>query len=148
MIIDITRFEKTEKSTIGLLQIDGKLEAFTLEDPVREEKIPEVTAIPKGTYEVKLREEGGMIRRYQRKFGEIEHPGMLWLQEVPGFEWVYLHIGNNPKNTDGCILVASIYDVRQPDIIGASTVAYRKVYKQILQAIELNEGVFINVYEI
>lgn len=145
MRIDVQRFHATEKSTIGILSVDGEFQCFTLEDPVRDEKIASITAIPAGEYKIALRHEGGMITRYQAKFGEVEHPGMVWLLDVPNFEFVYIHIGNTPDNTDGCILVGCTYDSRSPDIVGVSTAAYRDLYPQILEAIRENEEVTINV---
>lgn len=145
MKITLQRFKSTEKSTIGLLSIDGQFECFTLEDPVREKKKRGVTAIPAGTYDIKLRSEGSMIKRYQAKFGETDHPGMLWLQDVPNFKWVYIHIGNTPDNTEGCILVAKTYDARQEDVVGVSTKAYKDLYPKILQALQGEDPVIIEI---
>ncbi len=76
---------------------------FTIEDTHRDEKVYGKTCVPAGTYNVKLRNEGGMTKRYARRYKT--HQGMIWLQDVPGFEWVYVHVGNDAKASDGCILV-------------------------------------------
>jgi hypothetical protein len=52
MKLILKRLHKTDKSTIGELSIDGKFEAYTLEDVERDTKVFGKTAIPKGTYEV------------------------------------------------------------------------------------------------
>lgn len=75
---------------------------YAIEDEPREEKVAGETRIPAGRYEVKLRTEGGMHARYKRRFGH-KHVGMLHLQNVPGFEWIYIHPGNTDDDTEGCI---------------------------------------------
>jgi hypothetical protein len=145
VIIEINRIKKNDECCIGTISVDGEFAGFTLEDPERDEKIAGITAIPTGIYNLELREEGGMLRRYQNKFGEIVHPGMLWLRDVPDFDWVYLHIGNTAKDSEGCILVGSVYDIRQPDVIGASTVAYKNIHGMIMGAINRGEDVHVSV---
>jgi hypothetical protein len=145
MRLDLQRFSLSGKSTIGLLSVNGQPECFTLEDPVRREKIQGETAIPAGSYKVVLRANGGMIGRYHQRFGEVRHPGMLWLLDVPDFTYVYIHIGNVPKDTQGCILVANAYDFRNPDVIGVSTDAYLRLYDKVWDAIDAGEEVTIDV---
>ena len=78
-------------STLGKLwrptATGRELEGFPVEDESREITVPGETAIPRGTYELKLRTEGGMHEKYLRRHLEM-HKGMLWLQNVPDFEWV------------------------------------------------------------
>jgi len=94
MEITIDRLQDNGHSTIGVMKIDGVFEAFTLEDTYHAIKVPGETRIPAGKYDIKLRTEGGLHNKYKAKFGSM-HKGMLWLQNVPGFEWVYIHIGND-----------------------------------------------------
>lgn len=86
--------------TIGELFIDGKHDCWTLEDQVREPgvKVWGATAIPAGTYELKL--------EWSRKFGRL----MLFLQDVPNFTGVQIHWGNDERDTHGCILVGKHAD--------------------------------------
>lgn len=140
MIITVQREIVTTISTIGRLVVQGK-ECFTLEDPIRKIKVHGKTAIPAGQYVLKLRTEGGMDLRYAARFGNW-HRGMLWLQDVPNFEYVYLHIGNSPEDTEGCILVGS---TQSRDFIGGSEAAYREIYPVIADAIEAGDDVLIDV---
>ena len=55
MVIDLIRFDKGSDYTKGLIYIDDVFECFTLEDEERETKIKHETAIPEGTYQIKLR---------------------------------------------------------------------------------------------
>jgi hypothetical protein len=138
------RYGSFTTHTPGILCIEGMFECFTLEDPIRLEKIPGETAIPAGRYQIKMRNEGTMVKRYKEKFHW--HGGMLWLQDVPGFEWVYIHIGNYVRDTEGCILVGEkpVTDPLLP-MIGSSTGAYVLLYKEIERALNAGEEVWISV---
>ena len=110
----------SEESTIGELFIDGKHECWTLEDPVRTgPKIAGVTAIPAGTYDVRI--------TWSPKF---RHDVPLLLGVV-GFEGVRIHIGNTPEDTQGCVLVGQ---TRGFDWIGRSQAAYDLLYAKLLTA--------------
>jgi len=146
MEIELYRYGRHSNHTAGALSISGMFECFTLEDPIREEKIPEETAIPSGRYQIKMRNEGGMVKRYKDKYKW--HDGMLWLQNVPDFEWVYIHIGNYVRDTEGCILVGEtpVTDLAHP-MIGSSTGAYVNLYKEILRVLDSGEDVWIDIKE-
>lgn len=145
--IELNRFHSTEDTTIGILRIDGKFECFTLEDGHRNLKIPGVTRIPKGTYEIELRKTGGMTKRYAERFPE--HEGMLWLQDVPDFTYVYIHTGNTHEHTDGCILVGrnAVTNTVDDCTVGRSTVAYRMLYSKIIDAMDEGKLVTITITE-
>lgn len=144
MQITLTRFISSSTGTIGTLAINGKGKCFTLEDAYHAEKILGHTRIPSGNYEIKLRDEGGMTKKYANKFPEL-HRGMLWLQDVPNFEWVYIHIGNTVADTEGCILVGSSADIRK-DFVGTSKLTYEGLYREITDVIDL-ERVMIQIID-
>jgi len=143
MILKLKTFKTSAKSTIGTLTIDEVAECFTLEDTFREEKIAGETRIPRGLYKIKLRTHGSMHKDYKKKFGDF-HKGMLWLQDVPNFEWIYIHYGNYDYNTDGCILVGSSADLER-DMVGNSVNTYKKLYEKVANALVSGEEVFIKV---
>ena len=116
MKITIKRLHKTEHSTVGELSIDGKFECYTLEDVERKVKIPAETAIPKGTYIVGIT----LSSRFKRLL-----PILL---NVPNFEGVRIHSGNNNHDTEGCILVGT---TRADDFIGNSRIAFEKLFKKM-----------------
>lgn len=134
MKITVERFNDDGKATLGILRIDGEFECFTVEDTHRNEKVRGETRIPAGPYDVKLRDEGGMTKRYADKFPGM-HKGMLWLQDVPNFEWVYLHIGNKPEHSEGCLLCTSTVD-KDMGTGGRSTDAYANFYAKVVDAAE------------
>lgn len=135
-----------DDSTGGKLYVDGVFECFTLEDEIREEKVFGETAIPPLTTEILLRNEGGMTAKYKKRFGEF-HQGMLWLQNVPGFNWVYIHIGNNDDHTDGCVLVGqdrALLADGNSEVYG-SEAAYVSLYKKIIAAMDDGRNVTIQI---
>lgn len=134
MLIKLKRFKSDSKGTIGTLTIDDNPKCFTLEDAHRDVKVLGETRIPMGNYIVKLRNEGGMTKRYAKRYAN--HRGMLWLQDVPNFEWVYIHTGNTEEHTDGCILVGEIANLNENrKVVGESRDAYVDIYETISGAI-------------
>jgi len=144
MYIQLVRLKDDGHSTIGTVHVDGKFECFSLEDSHNEPKIYGQTRIPAGTYNIKLRIEGGMSSRYTRKF--IQHKGMLWLQDVNNFKWVYIHIGNDEEDTDGCILVGKGCNTSGTgQTISSSKLAYLALYEKAVEQLENGEEVTIQI---
>lgn len=146
MELKVRRTKKGKGYTIGELYIDGKFECYTLEDEVRKEKKFGETAIPQGIYRVSLRKVGGKNDLYTKKFGTQTHKGMIWIKDIPNFEYVYIHIGNTTADTLGCILVGRTKN-EKTGTIGESTAAYLQMYKKVSKAIEAKEEVHIIVEE-
>lgn len=146
MELEILRYRGKPDASLGLffeVTDTRELWCFTLEDEAREEKVQGETRIPAGRYRILLRTEGGMTQLYAARFPEI-HRGMLWLQDVPGFEWVYFHIGNDEGDTSGCILVGEIREEQRMEVYRSAS-AYVKVYERIADAIERNEAVWVTI---
>src|SRR3990167_1478377 len=122
MILKLERFYSTNDATLGSLSINGQFECYTLEDEYREKKIHSETRIPQGTYQIKLQNDGTMTLKYAKKFPDT-HKGMLWLQDVPNFSTIYIHIGNTDDDSSGCILVGKNYNKKEMKL-SASTIAY------------------------
>jgi len=146
------RISSGEESTLGTLfditdPQSPKFLCFVLEDQFNEPKIPGETRIPPGRYEIKFRWEGGMIQRYQQRFPW--HRGMLWLQDVPNFEWVYIHVGNKDDDTDGCLLVGDgqISNVTERGQVTNSVAAYRRLYESVAAALDRDEKVWIQILD-
>jgi hypothetical protein len=96
MEIDLRRVELSSFCTIGELYVDGEFVCYTLEDAVRDHKIPGETAIPAGRYQV--------ILTWSPRFRRI----LPLLMDVPGFEGIRIHPGNTAADTEGCILVGKV----------------------------------------
>jgi hypothetical protein len=142
MKIILQRLSDNGTSTLGRLTVDG-FQCVTLEDTFRAEKVYGKTRIPAGRYEIKLRTAGRMHGQYIKKLPN--HVGMMWLLDVPNFQNVYIHIGNKPEDTLGCILVGTT--IENENFISESTVAYIKLYAIVVEALERGEEVTIQVMD-
>lgn len=115
MDLKLERKWKKDGYTIGNLYVDGEFFCNTLEDtdrgldqslPVsvnRAKKRKGLTAIPTGRYQVTLdvvSPRFSKVKKYDFCHGKL--PRLL---NVPAFDGVLIHIGNYPKDTEGCILV-------------------------------------------
>lgn len=121
------------KCTIGTLTVDGVAECFTLEDVVRPAGAPKVygeTAIPGGVFNV-------VVTRSQR-FGR----DLPLVENVPGFEGIRIHPGNDAADTDGCILVGRTKGV---DFVGESRAAFNTLFAKIQKAIEAGEKITLEI---
>jgi hypothetical protein len=129
MELKLIRETKTDDSTIGKLYIDEIYHCYTLEDKEREIKVQNVTAIPKGRYEVIV----NFSNRFQQQ--------MPLLLNVPNFEGVRMHWGNYSKDTEGCILLGTSKAV---NMIGNSKTAYAK-FMSIINKVTKKEKIFITI---
>lgn len=149
MEIAIVRTSDNKESTLGELYIDGDLFCATLEDTYREIKVDGETRIPAGRYAIGLRHGSPKGKHYLKRYGT---PGMIWLQDVPGFKYIYIHIGNSAKDTRGCILVgfqaATYYNVGAPkQKVLNSTECYLSIHEKISAALLDKEEVFLTIVD-
>lgn len=141
MKLHLLRFHDGDNDTLGLLFINGKFAAFTLEDEKRNVKVVGETRIPAGTYPVKL--------TYSPKFTPRYGHDMLLIDNVPGFTGIRIHKGNTEKDTEGCLLVGDIavFNASGVSQIQHSGAAYDRVYPIIAGAIRAGEAVTLTVQD-
>lgn len=148
MNIEVRRYCFGDDSTLSRIFVNEHFLCFGLEDERRTVKVKGETCIPPGRYKIELRTEGGMHQRYAERFSEL-HRGMLWLQDVPNFTYIYFHIGNRESHTDGCILTgteATILASGEFEVL-RSTDAYLQLYRAVLDAMDAGEAVWVHVSE-
>lgn len=124
----LERLQLDDDVTIGRLSIGGVHVCWTCEDPEREVdgkpvadwKVKGATAIPRGRYQI--------LRTWSPRFQRT----LPLLLDVPGFDGVRIHTGNDAGDTEGCILPGL---ERRPKGVGSSQLAYRELLKW-LDAIE------------
>ena len=121
-------------ATIGELWVNDSHLCDTLEDRVRPEgeKVYGKTAIPEGTYEVKL--------TYSPRFKKIL-PEIL---NVPNFSGIRIHTGTSSKDTEGCILVGT-WDGKKEDWISDSKIAFNKLMSLLQEATDKKEPITITI---
>lgn len=139
MLVKLNRILRTNEFTMGELYIDDKYICDTLEDRVRplpeecpntpkgndckcKEKVYGQTAIPAGTYELKL--------TYSNRFKKIL-PEIL---NVPHFLGIRMHAGNTTADSDGCVLVGT-WDDKNGNRLINSRIAF-DLLMHLLQSID------------
>ena len=144
MKLKIKRIFKGDKYTIGHLYINNIYFCDTLEDKVRnlpkEPKIYGETAIPAGTYEIDMNTVSPKLknRSWAKKWGGI----VPRLKNVPYFEGVLIHVGNNKDDTDGCIIVGD------NQIVGGlvnSTIQFNRLMQRLVDANKRKEPITIEI---
>ncbi len=147
MKLEVLRISSQKDSSSGILfdVSNGKRSflCYTIEDEQRDVKVYGETRIPPGTYKLKLRTVGGFHSRYSNKYGDW-HKGMIWVQDVPGFEFILWHTGNTDESTAGCLILGQTQEsnlVKKDGWVGSSTAAYKFVYPIVSAAILAGEDV-------
>ncbi len=130
MEIQVIRQWPTHKSTQGKLAINGVFFCYSIEDPVRPVKVPKETAIGYGRYPV--------VITPSARF-KCDMPLLL---NVPNFQGVRIHAGNDADDTEGCILVGM---ERGFDKVWRSREAYDALFQRIKLALDGGDKVFISI---
>lgn len=112
--------------TIGKLFIDGVYECFILEDPIREKKIYGQTAIPAGRYKI--------VITYSEKFKR----NLPLLLNVPNYEGVRIHSGNDVDDTEGCLLTGQYRSKNGKQVLN-SRMAFEPLFEKLVKALKKEE---------
>ncbi|ASF00526.1 hypothetical protein [uncultured virus] len=162
MKLKAVRFSSQEDSSSGLLfdaTNDMDFLCYTLEDERRKDKKFGETRVPAGVYSIKLRDEGGMTKRYAAKYKDM-HKGMLCIHNAPDwkivtpdmtFQYVLIHVGNTDEHTAGCLIIGDTQEnniLKKDGFIGKSVQAYKRVYPLIVKALEAGEEVSIEYIDL
>lgn len=167
MKAQIVRKHFGETSTVSHLLIDGEKICVILEDKVRdnnmdgdnddtgEGKIYGETAIPYShDYKIVLEPTGTIHQSYLKKnWAKLGFPGfekiykgMLMVTGIKGFSRVHIHIGNSIKDTLGCPLTGTNANLsKDPYTVSASTQAYVKLYKKVIDYLVANGHIDLEV---
>lgn len=152
MRLELYRYSSEKDSTLGLLfLVDDETNkkdflCFTLEDEKREVKVYGETRIPEGTYQIKYRKEGGYHNKYSKRFPNI-HRGMLHVTDVPNFEYILIHCGNDTSHTHGCLLVGDVIsqNTNKEPFLGQSSNCYKRIYPIIADILESQKHLSIKI---
>lgn len=153
MELNLRRVALRDTYTIGKLYVNGIYFCDTIEDKVRdlnkdgdlndvgEGKIPSLTAIPYGKYEVTLKVQSP---KYSLKSNYNWCKGYLpRLINVPHFEGILIHAGNTSSDSAGCILVGE--NKIKGQVIN-SMVTLKRLYCSVLkEASDKNEDIWIKI---
>ena len=140
MEITVKRTIKSSNSTVSDFYIDGQRTYYGLEpvdrglhddmtlDQIKAIKVQNKPAIPTGRYRV--------TRQYSLK----HRRDVPLINDVKGFGGVEIHIGNCPKDTEGCLLLGTD---RRPDEVLNSKAAIDAFYRKFFDTVDGDEMVFI-----
>jgi hypothetical protein len=153
MEILVYRKWKKENYCVGRLSIDGVTICNTMEDTdrglddgmqdwqIRNKKIPNVTAIPTGRYEVEMNVVSPRFSKYPF-YMEVCQGKLPRLKNVKGFEGVLLHCGSDHSNSSGCILLGLN---KQKGKLTDSKETFKKVYSLMKEAHDRGETIYITI---
>jgi len=153
MKIRVERRWPKDTYTIGKLYVDNILLCNTLEDKdrrltkddplskIRQVKVPGETAIPKGTYTVRM---DIVSPKYAAVtwFKKLCGGKMPRLEGVPGFEGILIHTGNTALDSSGCLLVGKNTKVGQ---LTASRETFSVLYGKMKAAVDRGEEITIEI---
>jgi len=142
----LVRFHDTGSATGGILyDNDMNFLCFTVEDQYQEEKVMHETRIPAGVYSVKKRKAlSPMTKRYRATRDWFDWH--LELQDVPNFEYVYLHNGVDSDSSSACIIVGEGLLDKYPEFqVWNSKVCFERVWKEMSDYLENDYDVYIEI---
>lgn len=153
MKILVKRVAKKEKYTIGKLFVDDVYICDTIEDKdrgfkqdtpiskIKSEKVYGQTAIPTGLYNVTL---DVISNKFSQKpyFKALCDGKLPRLVNVPGFDGVLIHTGNDENDSYGCIIVG--YNKVVGKVIDSKK-AFEKLYPILKKASAKGEKITIQI---
>ena len=81
-----------------------------------------------------------MNAEYRQKFPKL-HKGMIEINGLPNFSFVYIHIGNTFKQTAGCPLCGFGFEMVNSDYqVLRSKDAYQMIYPKLLALAQDNQN--------
>lgn len=152
MEILIDRKWKKDTYTIGQVYINGQYFSESLEDKDRglsdtmsleqitKAKVYGQTAIPTGTYEVKVTYSN---RFHSRAWGRRYNGKVPELMNVKGFGGVRIHPGNTAKDTLGCVLLGK--NTAKGMITQSTNYYYKLLDDYILPASKKGEKITLTI---
>jgi hypothetical protein len=128
-LIKVERFIHHADCEISRVYIRDKFFCFAIEDAARTTKIKGETCIPLGTYDLGV--------RHSPSFSPRLGHDMIWVRNVPGFEYILIHTGNTISDTDGCLIVGkSIGTLKGKDgVVRDAVLTSKPVYFELYASV-------------
>jgi len=126
--------------------------AFVVEDGPQPLKIAGKTRIPKGIYELRIREiDSPLTIKHRNSYrGSWFDKNPNWyhieLMEVPNFQYVYIHSGNDDSHTDACQLLNYAFNCLASNNPGSlSTIAVNDFYAIVYPLLKAGKSVWYEI---
>lgn len=150
-LLTVERYDFKTDWTIGRFLFNDVKDGFVLEDTVRPDgtKIHGRTAIPFGRYLLGVRQSPKFSKQYLwsdthqilvrpselsqfPNISDFREHDLIWLLNVPNFQFILIHWGNTSVDTDGCLLVGNALKmIDNQEAVINSRVYYRNLYQRI-----------------
>ena len=133
-LIKVERYSHNPDCEISKVYVRDEFFCYAIEDASRPVKIQNETCIPLGTYDLGT--------RFSPHFSPIFNHDMIWVQNVPDYEFVLIHHGNTILDTDGCLLVGQTVGTLQTadgvvrDAVLTSKPTYLNLYAAVIDDIK------------
>lgn len=128
-LIKVERFLHHPDCEISRVYVRDKFFCFSIEDAARTTKIKGETCIPLGVYNLGTR----FSPHFSPKFGH----DMIWVQNVPNYEFILIHTGNTKKDTEGCLILGKTIGVLNGlDAVLTSKPTYLSFYDAVIADIK------------
>jgi hypothetical protein len=133
-LIKVERYIHKPDCEISNVYVRGELFCHAIEDAQRPVKIAKQTSIPAGTYDLGI--------RFSPHFSPILGHDMIWVKDVPGFEFILIHHGNTVLDTDGCLILGKTIgtllckDGVVRDAVLTSLPVYKEFYASVIDDIK------------
>lgn len=148
IVLTVERYKSEKDWTLSEFYIKTVRRGYGVEDEFREIKVPGETRIPNGIYPLGLRQSPKFSEKFymdahgrlnEHKIGDFTQPhDLIWVMDVPNFQYVLWHWGNTDDDTDGCYIVGSgladIVDKKKGGTqrgVGGSRMKYTEIYPEI-----------------
>lgn len=149
----LQRIVSDAKSSIGYMLdlLDKTLIGFTCEDEKREVKVAKETRIWAGRYKLVLNQVlTDKTKEYRNKFPDFFEFHIM-IEGVRDFIGVYIHIGNDEKDTDACVLIGDLLGnlmvpkYRDGKPVLESTVCFERFYKKYYPLLKAGKEIYLTI---
>lgn len=138
MTITVIRDRIWEESTTSVVLVDGDFFCYGLEPPKQPDPAGNGrVCIPTGDYSLVQHESALGASHW-------DEPVMPMVSGVPGRDFVLIHPGNVPKDTEGCLLLG---EHRAANFVGPSVPIWRELFAKIKAAWAAHEPMQIQYRE-
>lgn len=156
VLMRVERFVFAKDWTLSRFFIMNELKGYGVEDEMRNVKVKGETAIPFGIYPLGYRQSPKFSKEFyydeaaNKLIGKKDYYALpaaqratyrphdlLWVKDVPGFEYVLIHWGNTDDDTDGCYIVGNnIAVVNGQDGVVLSRSCYLAIYPLLYKKVK------------
>lgn len=148
LTLRLKRYSDDGQTTLGLVYLGEHFYCYSLEDTFQLQKVAGQTRIPAGTYTINFREEESpLTKKYRDKYPDW-FTFHLQLQNVPGFENIYIHSGGTSEDTAGCLLVSDSFNISdKAKFLTNSRATFKKLYNFLSKELKAGKQVRIQIFD-